>query len=89
MKKFVLVTVVSSLLVACSAEVYSKKGNATILSSRYVSDDKVELVVVNDKNESFTIVRPYDAHATVGSRVYLTHDEQKTELETIRRYEFK
>lgn len=88
MKKLSIIVLMSALLAACTAEVYSNKGNATILSSKNLSGNAVELVVQKDNGEVVTLTREYDAHAAVGARVELS-DSQNPELKTIRRYEFK
>ncbi|MDD0823501.1 deoxyribose-phosphate aldolase [Mannheimia sp. AT1] len=91
MKKLSLAVLASLVLAACTAEVYSGKGNATVLSSKPLSNDTVELVVQRDNGENVTLTRKVDAHAAVGARVYLA-DEIKNEdadVKTIRRYEFK
>lgn len=90
MKKLSIIVLVSTLLAACTAEVYSNKGNATILSSKNLSGNAVELVVKKDNGEVVTLTREYDAHAAVGARVELSDsDAQNPDLKTIRRYEFK
>ena len=57
------------VLAACPAEVYSTEGDATILSSKDISKDVVELTVQKDNGEIITLKRKYDSHATVGARV--------------------
>lgn len=91
MKKFSLIVLMSVVLAACTADVYSDKGNATVLSSKYLSENVVELVVKKDNGELVTMTREYDAHAAVGARVYVTdnYSHQDSDLKTIRRYEFK
>lgn len=76
---------------ACMQSVYSNKGNATILSSKNLSPETVELVVRKDNGEEVTMTRKYDAHATVGARVNVSesYTHQDADLNTIRRYEFK
>lgn len=78
-------------LAACTQSVYSKKGNATILFSKPLSPDVVELVVEKDNGERVTMTRKYDSHATVGARVNVSdlYQHQDEDLNTIRRYEFK
>lgn len=91
MKKLSLAVLMSAVLIACTQDVYSNKGNATILSSKDLSPEVVELVVQKDSGELVTMTRKYDAHAAVGARVTVT-DEYKHEdpdLKTIHRYEFK
>lgn len=91
MKKLSLAVLVSMVLAACTAEVYSTKGDATILSSKDISKDVVELTVQKDNGEIVTLKRKYDSHATVGARVTVADQDnnQDADLNTIRRYEFK
>lgn len=91
MKKFSLVALMTVALAACTQDVYSTKGNATVLSSRDLSPEVVELVVEKDDGEIVTMTRKYDAHAAVGARVNVTdkYEHQDADLKTIRRYEFK
>ena len=91
MKKLSLTVLVSMVLAACTADVYSTKGDATILSSKDVSKDVVELTVQKDNGEIVTLKRKYDSHATVGARVTVADQENKqdSDLNTIHRYEFK
>ncbi|MDQ6575945.1 MAG: deoxyribose-phosphate aldolase [Haemophilus parahaemolyticus] len=91
MKKLSLTVLVSMVLAACTADVYSTKGDATILSSKDVSKDVVELTVQKDNGEIVTLKRKYDSHATVGARVTVADQDNKqdADLNTIRRYEFK
>lgn len=91
MKKLSLAVLVSMVLAACTAEVYSTKGDATILSSKDISKDVVELTVQKDNGEIVTLTRKYDSHATVGARVTVADKDnnQDADLNTIRRYEFK
>lgn len=91
MKKLSLAVFISFVLVACTADVYSDKGNATVLSSKPLSNEVVELVVQRDNGEKVTLTRESDAHAAVGARVHLADEIQKqdSDVKTIRRYEFK
>ena len=91
MKKLSLAVLVSMVLAACTAEVYSSRGDATILSSKDISKDVVELTVQKDNGEIVTLKRKYDSHATVGARVTVADQENKqdSDLKTIHRYEFK
>lgn len=91
MKKISLALLVSMVLAACTAEVYSDKGNATILSSKDLSKDVVELTVQKDNGEIVTMTRQYDSHAAVGARVNVTdnYEHKDADLKTITRYEFK
>lgn len=91
MKKFSLIVLVSMVLGACTAEVYSKKGNATIISSKDLSKEVVELTIQKDNGEVVTMTREYDAHAAVGARVNISdkYDHKDSDLKTITRYEFK
>ncbi|AUI66348.1 MULTISPECIES: deoxyribose-phosphate aldolase [Glaesserella] len=91
MKKFSLIVLMSAVLAACTADVYSDKGNATIVSSKYLSENVVELVVKKDSGELVTMTREYDAHAAVGARVNVTdnYNHEDPDLKTITRYEFK
>lgn len=91
MKKLSIAMLVTLILSGCSADVYSDKGNATILSSKFISNDAVELTVQRDNGETVTLSRKYDAHATVGARVNLADEiqNQDSDLKTIVRYEFK
>lgn len=90
MKNAVLILVALAVS-ACTQSVYSNKGNATILSSKNLSPETVELVVRKDNGEEVTMTRKYDAHATVGARVNVSesYTHQDADLNTIRRYEFK
>lgn len=45
MKKLSLAVLVSMVLAACTAEVYSNRGDATILNGKNISKDVVELTV--------------------------------------------
>lgn len=91
MKKLSLAVLASLALAACTADVYSDKGNATVLASKELSNDVVELTVQRDNGEVVTLTRQYDAHATVGARVNLADEiqNQDSDVKTIRRYEFK
>lgn len=91
MKKLSLVLLVSAVLVACTADVYPSKGNATVLSSKALDQHTVELTIAKDDGEVVTMVRQYDAHATVGARVIVgdAQANRDEDLKTIRRYEFK
>ncbi|OOH86300.1 deoxyribose-phosphate aldolase [Pasteurellaceae bacterium 15-036681] len=91
MKKISLVMLISMVLAACTAKVYSEKGNATILTSKNLSGNVVELVVQKDNGELVTMTRERDEHAAVGARVYVTetYNHQDPDLKTIQRYEFK
>lgn len=90
MKNAVLILVALAVS-ACTQSIYSNKGNATILSSKNLSPETVELVVRKDNGEEVTMTRKYDAHATVGARVNVSesYTRQDADLNTIRRYEFK
>lgn len=91
MKKLSLAVLASMILAACTAEVYSNRGDATILSSKEISKDVVELTVQKDNGEIVTLTRQYDSHAAVGARVTVADQDnnQDADLNTIRRYEFK
>nr|WP_314741776.1 deoxyribose-phosphate aldolase [uncultured Haemophilus sp.] len=91
MKKLSLAVLLSMVLAACTSEVYSTEGDATILSSKDISKDVVELTVQKDNGEIITLKRKYDSHATVGARVTVADKDngQDADLDTIRRYEFK
>lgn len=91
MKKLSLVLLMSAVLAACTADVYPEKGNATILSSKTLDTDTVELTIGKDDGEVVTMTRKYDAHATVGARVIVgdAQANQDPDLKTVRRYEFK
>ncbi|MCK3654639.1 deoxyribose-phosphate aldolase [Pasteurellaceae bacterium Macca] len=91
MKKFSLVLMMSAVLAACTADVYSGKGNATIISSKNLQNNTVELVIQKDNGETVTMTREYDSHATVGARVNVSdnYEHQDVDLKTITRYEFK
>lgn len=91
MKKWIWLGLMSVALSACSAQSYSKKGNATVLSSKDIDDRTVELVVKKDDGNLVTLTRQYDAHAAVGARVQLDEiiSQQDGDLTTIKRYEFK
>lgn len=91
MKKLSLAVLASMVLAACTADVYSTQGDATILTSKDLSKDLVELTVQKDNGEIVTLKRKYDSHATVGARVTVADKDnnQDADLNTIRRYEFK
>lgn len=91
MKKLSLALLASLTLAACTADVYAEKGNATVISSKPLSSDVVELVVQRDNGEKVTLTRKYDAHAAVGAKVILANEikNEDADLRTIRRYEFK
>lgn len=91
MKKFSLIVLMSAVLAACTAETYTKQGNATVVSSKNVSENVVELVIKKDNGDLVTMTREYDAHATVGARVIVadSYNHQDPDLKTIVRYEFK
>ncbi|AHG74057.1 deoxyribose-phosphate aldolase [Mannheimia bovis] len=91
MKKLSLAVLATFALAACTADVYSDKGNATVLSSKEVSPEVVELTIQRDNGEVVTLTREYDAHAAVGARIHLADEIQKqdSDVKTIRRYEFK
>lgn len=86
MKKLSSILLIGIISVACTAEKYTSEGNATIVTSEYLSFDSVKLTIKKDNGELVTINRKYDAHATVGTRV---HINEMNRLETIPRYEFK
>ena len=91
MKKLSLALLMSAALAACTADVYSTKGNATVIGSKDLDKDTVELTIAKDNGEVATMVRKYDAHAAVGARVVAEDMQanQDADLKTIRRYEFK
>lgn len=91
MKKLSLVLLMSAVLAACTADVYPSKGNATILTSKTLDADTVELTIGKDDGEVITMTRKYDAHATVGARVIVgdAQANQDEDLKTVRHYEFK
>lgn len=91
MKKLSLAVLASIVLAGCTANVYSDKGNATILDSKFLSNDVVELTVQKDNGEVVKMTRQYDAHAAVGARVTVSdnYEHQDSDLKTITRYEFK
>lgn len=91
MKKLSLALLMSVALVACTSSVYSKKGNATIIGSKDLDKDTVELTIAKDNGQVATVVRKYDAHAAVGARVIVDdlQTNQDSDLKTITRYEFK
>lgn len=90
MNKCVLAVAIFAL-VGCTQSFYAKKGNATIISSKNLSPEVVELVVKKDSGEEVVMTREYDAHATVGARVNVseTYNHEHSDLNTIHRYEFK
>ena len=51
----------------------------------------VEITAQKDNGEVVTLVRQYDAHAAVGSRIIVgdAAANRDEDLKTIRRYEFK
>lgn len=91
MKKVLFISLASVFLAACTHSVYAKKGNATVVSSKYLSPEVVQLVVKKDNGELVTLTRQYDSHAAVGARVNVADEvnHQDEDLKTIRRYEFK
>ncbi|WGE31424.1 deoxyribose-phosphate aldolase [Actinobacillus genomosp. 2] len=91
MKKFSLALLATVALAACTQDFYADKGNATILDSKTLSEDTVQLTVKKDDGNVVTVTRKYDSHATVGARVNLSDniEQQDADLTTIRRYEFK
>lgn len=89
MKKSAFVLTAGLLLIGCTAEVYTEKGNATILTSKNLSDQVQELTVRRDNGEVVTVTREFDSHAAVGARVNLADGEDNPALKTIHRYEFK
>ncbi len=91
MKKLSLAVLATIALSACTASSYSNRGNATILSSKDISKDVVELTVRKDNGEIVTMTRQYDSHATVGARVDTSSEnaQDDTGLKTITRYGFK
>lgn len=91
MKKLSLVLLMSAALAACTADMYASKGNATILSSKALDNNTVELTIAKDDGEVVTMTRQYDSHAAVGARITVgdAQANQDEDLKTIRRYEFK
>lgn len=91
MKKLSLVVLMGAALAACTQDVYSTKGNATILSSKDVSPETVELVIQKDNGELVTMTRKHDARSTVGARVSVPdeYNHEDADLKPIHRYEFK
>lgn len=91
MKKLSLAVLASMVLVACTQDFYADKGDATVLASKNLSPEVVELTVQKDNGEVVTMTRKYDAHASVGARVNTTdqYDHEDADLKTITRYEFK
>lgn len=91
MKKLSLAVLLSMVLAACTADVYSTEGNATILNSKDISKNVVELTVQKDSGEIIKLTRDYDSHAAVGARVYVADKDNNkdSDLITIDRYEFK
>lgn len=91
MKKFSLAVLAAIVLSACTASTYSNRGNATILSSKNISKDVVELTVRKDDGEIVTMTRQYDSHAAVGARVDTSSENAQEDegLKTITRYNFK
>lgn len=90
MKKLSLAILMSLTLAACTANVYTDEGNASVVSTApkgTTTDGKevVELTLVTDDGQEVVMLREYDAHVTVGSRVTLTEDD----LNSLRRFEFK
>lgn len=91
MKKLSVALLAALALSACTADYYADKGNAEVVTSKYLSDDVVELVVKKDDGKVLTLTRKYDSHVTVGSRVNVSDDyqHQDSDLKSIKRYEFK
>lgn len=91
MKKLSLILLMSAALAACTADSYSGEGNATILSSKTLDVNTVEITAVKDDGEVVKMTRQYDAHAAVGARIIVgdANANRDEDLQTIRRYEFK
>ncbi|WP_018650919.1 deoxyribose-phosphate aldolase [Actinobacillus capsulatus] len=91
MKKFSLAVLATVTLAACTQDFYADKGNATVLSSKDLSKDVVELTIRKDNGEVVTMTREYDSHAAVGARVKVSdnYENKDADLKTIHRYEFK
>ncbi|WP_427834851.1 deoxyribose-phosphate aldolase [Actinobacillus pleuropneumoniae] len=91
MKKFSLALLAAVTLAACTQDFYADKGNATVLNSKNLSQDAVELTVQKDSGEIVALTRKNDPHAAVGARVNLSEktEQKDSDLTTIRRYEFK
>lgn len=91
MKKLSLVVLMSAVLAACTADVMPSKGNATVIGSKNLDANTVELTIAKDDGEVVTMTRLYDAHAPVGARVIVgdAQANRDEDLKTIRRYEFK
>lgn len=91
MKKLSLTVLASLVLAACTASSYSEKGNATVIASKPLSNDVVELTVQRDSGETVKLTREYNAHVAVGARIYLADriSNQDSDIKTIKRYEFK
>ena len=80
----------SMALSACTAEVYSDRGNASVLSSKNLDQNTVELTVAKDNGEIVTIVRQYDSRTVVGARLIVDDAQSKDDsVKTVHRYEFK
>lgn len=91
MRKLSLIVLSGLMLGACTHTVYTNKGNATIVTSKNLSPETVELLVRKDNGEEIVMTRKYDSHATVGARVEVSdsYNHQDADLKTITRYEFK
>lgn len=91
MKKLTLVALVCLMMTACTASSYANKGNATVLTSKFINNDAIELTIQKDNGQVITMFRKYDGHVTVGSRVNVNeeYNQQDSDLISITRYEFK
>lgn len=91
MKKLTLIALMSLVMTACTANCYSGKGNATVLTSKNITDKTVELTVKKDDGNVLTLQRQYDSHVVPGSRVNVSdeYNKQDSDLVSIKRYEFK
>ena len=90
MKKVSLVVLMIAALSACTETIYWHKGNASIIDSKSISAERVELVIQKDSGELVTLQRERDERASVGARVSLTESNGKQpNLVIIQHHEFK
>ena len=90
MKKLSLVVLMIAALSACTETIYSHQGNASIIDSKSISAERVELVIQKDSGELVTLQRERDERASVGARVSLTESNGKQpNLVIIQHHEFK
>ena len=89
MKKLILVVLMIATLSACTAGVYANRGNASIIRSKPVSAETVELTIQKDSGEVVTLTRGHNGKAAVGARVHLIEDGEQPDIVLVNRYDFK